>query len=90
MSNDGNVALTSSINTKVVVGGLVLVGVGGFIALSGLALAAGAVLSATRSWVNQRDVPPTDVARHYFDQVRSATMAGATAGANAWKNGSAQ
>lgn len=83
MSEDQGLTLSSELNSRVLVGGLVLAGVGGVLAFTGFTVTAVAVLSATRRWLSHRDVPPSEVVRHKWEQARSATAAGA----NAWKSG---
>jgi hypothetical protein len=62
-----------------------MVGGGCIIALAGLALGSGHMAAATRRWVNEMDVPVSQVAKVKFGQARAAM----NAGAQAWqKNGS--
>ncbi len=60
-----------------------LVGAGTLIALAGLALGGSHMLSATRQWVREMEVPPSELAKIKWAQARSA----AAAGAAAWQNG---
>ena len=60
-----------------------LIGAGALIALAGLAVGGTHVFSATRRWVQEMEVPPSELARIKWGQARSA----ATAGAAAWQNG---
>ena len=60
-----------------------LVGAGTLIALAGLALGGSHMLSATRQWVREMEVPPRELARIKWAQARTA----AAAGAAAWQNG---
>jgi hypothetical protein len=54
------------------------------IVLAGLALGGGHMLSATRRWVNEMEVPPSQLAKIKWTQARAAM----NAGAQAWqKNG---
>ena len=62
-----------------------MVGGGCIIALAGLALGSGHMAAATRRWVNDMDVPVSQLAKVKFGQARAAM----NAGAQAWqKNGS--
>jgi hypothetical protein len=61
-----------------------MVGGGTLIALAGLAIGGGHLASATRQWVSEMDVPPSDRARLKWTQARAAMAAGAAA----WQNGS--
>jgi hypothetical protein len=60
-----------------------LIGAGALIALAGLAVGGAHVVSATRQWIREMDVPPSELARIKWGQARSA----AAAGAAAWQNG---
>ena len=62
-----------------------MVGGGIVIALAGLALGGGHMAAATRRWVNDMDVPVSQLAKSKYTQARAAM----NAGAQAWqKNGS--
>ena len=61
----------------------VLVGAGALIALAGLAVGAAHVASATRQWIDDMEVPPSEQARQKWAQARTAMAAGAAA----WQNG---
>jgi hypothetical protein len=67
-------------NTPVIVGAA-LVGAGILIGLTGLIVGGTAMVSATRQWLGEMEVPPTEVVKQYLDQTKAAT----SAGANAWK-----
>lgn len=62
----------------------VMVGAGTFIILTGLAVGGSHLLRATRKWVNEMDVPPSELAKLRYAQARSAVSAGTAA----WRNGS--
>ena len=53
------------------------------IVLAGLAVGGGHLLTATRRWVNEMEVPPSELARIKWTQARAAM----SAGAQAWQNG---
>ena len=61
-----------------------MVGAGTLIVLAGLAVGGGHLVAATRRWVNEMEVPPSQVARMKWTQARAAM----SAGASAWQNGS--
>jgi hypothetical protein len=64
------------------VSGATLIGVGGLIALAGVAIGGFHLLSAIRKWVSAMDVPPSELARQKLAQAKAA----ATAGADAWQH----
>ena len=53
------------------------------LSLAGLAVGGGYLMSATRQWINEMEVPPSELARLKWTQARAAMAAGATA----WQNG---
>jgi hypothetical protein len=59
-----------------------MVGTGAVIVLAGLAVGGGHLLAATRRWVNEMEVPPSELARIKWTQARAAM----SAGAQAWQN----
>jgi hypothetical protein len=60
-----------------------LVAAGALIALAGLAVGGTHLFAATRRWIQQMDVPPSEQARIKWAQAKTA----AAAGAAAWQNG---
>jgi hypothetical protein len=60
-----------------------LVGAGTFIAVAGLAVGGSHLMSATRRWIRDMEVPPSELAKLKWAQARAA----AAAGAGAWQNG---
>jgi hypothetical protein len=63
-----------------------MVGAGTLIALTGLAIGGGHLLSASRQWINEMEVPPSELARLKWTQARAAVAAGSAA----WQNGTRQ
>ena len=61
-----------------------MVGAGTLIVLVGLAIGGGHLATATRRWVRELEVPPSELARLKWAQARAAYAAGASA----WQNGS--
>ncbi len=70
-------------NTRLLIGGAVLIGAGGLLGLAGAALAGSALIAAVRRRVKQMDVPPGELARRKWSQAKVATAAGV----GAWRNG---
>lgn len=60
-----------------------LVAAGGLIALAGLVVGGSHLLSATRRWIREMEVPPSELAKIHWSKARSA----AAAGTAAWQNG---
>jgi hypothetical protein len=84
MANNG-VNSTSGLQVRpapLVTGGT-LIAVGGAIALVGVAIGGAHLISATRQWIREMDVPPSELAKLKLAQARAA----ASAGADAWQNG---
>ena len=84
MADDAMGAARPQFDTRQLVTSAVLVGTGTFIALAGLALGGAHLLSVTRRWVSEMEVPPSELAKLKFAQARGAVSAGAAA----WQNGS--
>jgi hypothetical protein len=60
-----------------------MVGTGTLIVLTGLAIGGGHLLASTRQWINEMEVPPSELARLKWTQARAAKAAGTAA----WQNG---
>lgn len=71
------------INTGQVVGGAILIGIGGVMALAGLAVAGTALVTAYRERIGAMDVPPSELARKHWGRMKAATAAGL----GEWRNG---
>jgi len=71
------------INTRQIMGGAILMGVGGVLALAGAAMAGTALVAAYRDRVRQMEVPPSVLARQHWDRARAAAIAGV----GEWRNG---
>jgi hypothetical protein len=63
------------------IAGGVLIGLGSLLALAGLAVAGTHIAMATRRWVNDMDVPPSQLAKLRWEQAKDA----ATDGATSWR-----
>ncbi len=71
------------LNTRLMIGSAVLVGVGGLLGLTGAIIGSSALCAATWRWVNQLETPPSERARRGWKQTKAATIAGA----DAWRHG---
>jgi hypothetical protein len=60
-----------------------LVGGGTVLILAGLAVGGGHLVWATRQWVREMEMPPSELAKIKWSQARTAVSAGAAA----WQNG---
>jgi hypothetical protein len=65
-------------NTQIVVGAVLLCA-GGLIGMTGLIIGGGALVSATRHWLDELEESPSEVVRHKWHQTKAATNAGAEA-----------
>jgi hypothetical protein len=85
MSNNANGSGGPQFRTAYLIVSAAMVGGGTMIALAGLAVGAGHMMSSTRRWVNDMDVPVSQLAKNKLSQARTAM----SAGAQAWQqNGS--
>ncbi len=71
------------LRTGPLVTGAALFGAGALLALAGLAVGGSHLFSATRRWIQEMEVPPSEQARIKWAQAKTA----AAAGAAAWQNG---
>jgi hypothetical protein len=71
------------LRTGPLVTGAALVGAGALLALAGLAVGGSHLLSATRRWIREMEVPPGELAKIKWAQAKTA----AAAGTAAWQNG---
>ena len=71
------------VRTGPIITGAALFGAGALIALAGLAVGGTHLFAATRRWIQQMEVPPSEQARIKWAQAKGA----AAAGTAAWQNG---
>ena len=83
MSNGENRANGPQFRTAPLIISAAMVGGGTLIALTGLAVGGAHLLSVTRQWINEMEVPPSELARLKRTQARAAMAAGAAA----WQDG---
>lgn len=65
-----------------IVGGI-LAGTGAMLMIAGMAIGSAHLFSATRQWVSEMDVPPSERLRQQWARAKAA----AAAGGSAWQNG---
>ena len=56
--------------------GGVLIGIGAVVGLVGLAVAGAHVVAATRAWVRELEIPPSELARLKWEQAKTAAATG--------------
>jgi hypothetical protein len=83
MSNGENRSSGPQFRTAPLIVSAAMVGVGTMIVLVGLAVGGGHLLSATRRWINEMEVPPSELAKIKWTQAKAAV----SAGAQAWQDG---
>jgi hypothetical protein len=84
MANSYKVSSSApQVHSGPLVTGAALVVTGGLLALAGMLIGGGHLFTAIRRWVNDMDVPPSEVAKLKLAQAKAA----AAAGADAWQNG---
>jgi hypothetical protein len=65
-------------STPMIVGAC-LIGAGTIIGMTGLIVGGTAIISATRQWFRELEVPPSEVVKQKLNQTKAATAAGASA-----------
>jgi hypothetical protein len=58
--------------------GGVLIGIGAVVALAGLAIAGSHVVAATRTWIKELEIPPSELAKLKWEQAKTAAASGAS------------
>ena len=66
-----------------IVGGI-LAGTGVMLVVAGVTIGGAHLFAATRQWVGEMEVPPSELARQQWARAKAAALAGA----GAWQNGS--
>lgn len=77
--------MTFRVNKRLLAAGAVLTGSGALLALVGTAIAATALATAGRGWVQSMETPPTELASRAVRQARAASLAASQAGVDAWR-----
>ncbi len=58
--------------------GGILIGIGAVVALAGLAVAGTHVAAATRAWIKELEIPPSELAKLKWEQAKTAAATGAS------------
>jgi hypothetical protein len=83
MTNSRDPERAFRLNTRPLIVGGVLMGLGGVLGLAGIVVSGSAMAAAVRDWANRQEVPPSELARHHWARAKAATVAGAAT----WRNG---
>jgi hypothetical protein len=65
------------LNSTPMIVGAALLGASAIIGCTGLIVGGSAMVSATRKWLRDLEVPPSEVVKHKLSQTKAATVAGA-------------
>ena len=58
--------------------GGVLIGIGTAVALTGMAIAGSHLVAATRAWIRELEIPPSELAKLKWEQAKTAAASGAS------------
>ena len=83
MTNSSDPERAFRLNSRPLIVGGVLMGLGGVLGLAGVVVSGSCLAAAVRDWANRQEVPPTELARHHWERAKAS----AAAGASAWRNG---
>ena len=83
IDRDAKIQAGPQFNSRLLLGGILLMGIGGVIGLAGLALGGSVIVAAGRRYVQQMEVPPGELAKQKLAQAKAATAAGV----GVWRNG---
>jgi len=70
------------VKTGPLITGAALVGAGAVLVLAGVVVGGSHLFAATRRWIQEMEVPPSELAKIKWEQAKSAAAAGTTA----WQN----
>jgi hypothetical protein len=83
MANDeSNSGAWPQLQSGPLIAGGVLIGIGAVVGMVGLAVAGSHVVAATRAWIKELEVPPSQLARLKWEQAKHA----AASGASTWRD----
>jgi hypothetical protein len=77
-SNSRSTGAWPQLQSGPLIAGGVLIGIGAVVGLVGLAVAGSHVFAATRAWVKELEVPPSQLARLKWEQAKHAAASGAS------------
>jgi hypothetical protein len=83
MNNGQSSSAVFQVKSGSLILGAALIGASCVLGLTGMTICGSTVIGATRRWIKQMDVPPSELARLKWSQAKAATAAGT----NAWQNG---
>ena len=83
MSSTQSSGTQFQLNSGSLILGAALIGASCVLGLTGITICGSTVIAATRRWVKQMDVPPSELARLKWAQAKAATAAGTSA----WQDG---
>jgi len=79
MTENENRSSWPQVRSAPLITGGILAGAGVMLLLAGIAVGGSHLFSATRQWVKEMDVPPSELARQKWAQARAAALAGGAA-----------
>jgi hypothetical protein len=85
MTDARNPSSLPQLRSGPLIAGGVLAGAGAMLVLAGLAVGGAHLFAATRAWVREMEVPPSERVRQQWARAKAA----AVAGSSVWQNGSA-
>jgi hypothetical protein len=80
-ANDQPTGAWPELSSGPLITGGILIGIGAVVALAGVAVAGSHVVSATRRWVDELEIPPGELAKLKWEQAKTA----ASSGAKTWR-----
>jgi hypothetical protein len=75
-SNSQPVGTWPELNSGPLITGGVLIGIGVAVALAGMAVVGTHVAAATRAWIKELEIPPSELARLKWEQAKTAAASG--------------
>ena len=85
MTDEANRSSLPQVRSGPLIVGGILAGAGFMLVLAGVTVGGAHLIAATRQWINEMDVPPSERARQQWARAKTAALAGASA----WQDGTA-